>query len=513
MNNPHPNLSYEFYFLFNLEFEQQCQREYQVGLLDDDFIEAGLQGVKVDEDKRLLRYTPLPSEAVELPPLEQWNAQLQQAWEQIVAHYYDLFLPEDEKYKPKQLDKEKSGIQNKLQKNLWGVSLLIMDETVDEDIHQIRLNTTLGEVVFKSVAELPSKKILLKVIGEAADMPITQIEEFKPECGFVSDTKHWQIKLSTTQPIELVPMRPEEDSPNSVLSVYALAHGVLPDYLSDEQGWGKQLHYFLCSGKAAVMMRILPRLMMQQWQFKRIDLAADKLRKKLDVKNEAYQKANEVEVECANNKQLTKGLRDMQHIAAEAQLVLARLETAKATLEINRHNLQLYLQSSEETWQILDKNIASEQKYNWHLSEKNQTDSPMLDGFSLDVQRVCNHKAYIQAALRYLEGLQARWKLHIEGRRLSYEANIQESLLVLTFVASFTGVVAFIIQNPKEVSSLLGIFTDNPEQITKIGRFLLIGVNSLILTFFVLPFFVLYLRAKWRRGVRFIRRYLNRRRS
>jgi len=58
-------------------------------------------------------------------------------------------------------------------------------------------------------------------------------------------------------------------------------------------------------------------------------------------------------------------------------------------------------------------------------------------------------------------------------------------LFVLTFIATFTGVVAFITQNPKEVAFLLGVFTDNPQRITQIGHSLLVGINLLILIFFI----------------------------
>lgn len=101
--------------------------------------------------------------------------------------------------------------------------------------------------------------------------------------------------------------------------------------------------------------------------------------------------------------------------------------------------------------------------------------------------------------MAYLDGIRTRWQLHLDGRRLQYESHIQIMLLVLTFIASFTGVVAFITQNPEDVAFLLKGLSDNPEQITQIGHLLLIGINLLILIFFVLPFFYLYLKSQWKK--------------
>ncbi|MEK8019063.1 MAG: hypothetical protein VSS75_019510, partial [Candidatus Parabeggiatoa sp.] len=72
---------------------------------------------------------------------------------------------------------------------------------------------------------------------------------------------------------------------------------------------------------------------------------------------------------------------------------------------------------------------------------------------------------------------------------------------------SFTGVVAFITQNPEDVAFLLKGLTDNPEQITQIGHLLLIGFNLLILIFFVLPFCYFYLKSRWKRWRCWLRQF------
>ncbi|EDN72862.1 conserved hypothetical protein [Beggiatoa sp. SS] len=141
----------------------------------------------------------------------------------------------------------------------------------------------------------------------------------------------------------------------------------------------------------------------------------------------------------------------------------------------------------------------ADKKYGWQLAWKNETETPLLDGFDLDIRKLRNHATYIQDALTYLDGIRTRWQLHFEGRRLQYESNIQIILLLLTVIASFTGVVAFITQNPEDVAFLLKGLTDNPQKITQIGHLLLIGFNLLILIFFVLPFCYFYLKSRWKR--------------
>ena len=128
----------------------------------------------------------------------------------------------------------------------------------------------------------------------------------------------------------------------------------------------------------------------------------------------------------------------------------------------------------------------------------------------MNIRQLQNHATYIRDALNYLDGIQTRWRLHLEGRRLRYESNIQNLLLVLTFIASFTGVVAFITQNPQEVAFLLQRITAHPEQVIQIGRLSLIVVNLFILIFFVLPLGYFYLKSLWKKWRCFILRRVDR---
>ena len=481
MNPQHPNLNYEFYFLFQVKYHDANKSWREPLSFSNQFFQDDLHSIRIDKDKRLFRYAPPPAKTGNLPPLNKWEQHLQQSWTQIRACYQDVFNPQA----------------------FMGVALLILDESVAA--HQIQCNTTAGTVTFKPVTEkTPSEKILLKVkegFGELISLktPVT-LEEFEAEYHPATDWNSWQIQLSASQP-SLAPMQVGENYPNPIFAVYGLAHGSLPTEAAE------QLQTFLCSGKVALMARVLPRLLMQKWQFKRLDIAAAQLRQRLDSKNRAYQQIPDSRLECAGNKKLEWDLRDMTQMDAEAKQVLARVDAGGKTLEINRYNLERHLQRSGQVWQYLD-DTPEEKKHDWTLEWQNDRETPLLDGFDLNIRNLQNHTTYIQDALAYLDGFRTRWQLHLDGRRLQYEFNIQIMVLVLTFIASFAGVVALIIQYPEDVALLLQIFSDNPERIAQIGRILLIGTSFLILIIFVLQFFYSYLRTWWKKFSCWLRQLL-----
>jgi len=200
------------------------------------------------------------------------------------------------------------------------------------------------------------------------------------------------------------------------------------------------------------------------------------------------------------NKQLEKDLRDMNRISADAKQVLARLDAGTKTLQINQHNLDRHLQRSGQVWRTLDDSTPSDDKYDWQLQWQSETDTPLLDGFDLSIRNLQNHATYIQDALTYLDSIRTRWQLHLDGRRLRYEFNIQITLVVLTFIAAFAGVIAFITQKPEDVAFLIKGLSDNPEQIIQIGHLLLIAICLLILIPFVLWFSYLGLKFLWNKS-------------
>ncbi len=143
-----------------------------------------------------------------------------------------------------------------------------------------------------------------------------------------------------------------ENHPNPIFAVYGLQHGNLPTETA------VQLQRFLCSGEVALLARVLPRLIMQKWQFKRLNQAARQLRQELDSKNEFYQPIPDSKLKCASNKELESDLGKITQMDAKAKQVLARVDAGGKTLEINRHNLARSLQRSKQVWQELDKTPA-----------------------------------------------------------------------------------------------------------------------------------------------------------
>ncbi|MDM8566830.1 hypothetical protein QUF74_14400 [Candidatus Halobeggiatoa sp. HSG11] len=455
------HLNYEFYFLFQVTCNNANETWQEPLSFPNRIVQDNLHSLRIDKDKRLFRYAPPSNKA----KLSEWQQHLQQGWKQITACYQDAFLPEA----------------------FMGVALLIMNETVKE--YKVSCNTNIGKVTFQPATDnkTPNEKFLLKIASnELREIPPATLEEFEPEYQPTTNCYNWQIKISSSQPLNLAPMELGENHHNPIFAVYGLAHGHLPSTAAN------QLQNFLCSGDVALMWQVLTRLIMQKWQFERLDIAASELRQQLDSKNEIYQQIPDDNLKCANDKKFEKELHDTMQLDANAKQVLARLDAATKTLEINRYNLERNLHRSEQVWQYLDK---TDKTHNWELTWQNDTEVPLLDSFDLNINNLKNHTTYIQAALAYLDGIRTRWQLHLDGQRLQYESNIQKMLFVLTFIAAFTGVVAFITQNPEDVAILLGIFTDNPQRITQIGHLLLIGINLLILIFFILPFAYLYLKS------------------
>ncbi|RKZ91881.1 MAG: hypothetical protein DRR19_05980 [Candidatus Parabeggiatoa sp. nov. 1] len=248
MSDKHPNLNYEFYFLFQIEFDYAIKHGQEPLSLANHFTQENLHSLKIDKDKRLFRYTPPLTDTGNPPPLDEWEKHLQQGWAQILACYTDAFQQITDaqiSIKPR-LDK-KLGFFQPLQA-FMGVAMLIMDETLDA--HQISFDTTEGKVTFKpSTQKTPAEKILLKVtdkFGELTDSlktPAT-VEEFQP-VHHPAAMEHWQIQLDPTQPPQLALMQVGEIHPNPVFAVYGLAHGILPTAAD----WPHQLQGFLCSGK------------------------------------------------------------------------------------------------------------------------------------------------------------------------------------------------------------------------------------------------------------------------
>lgn len=495
MSKQHPNLKYEFYFIFRIEFDYANERWLEPPSLLTDFATETLQSLQIDKDKRLFRYTPPFSKTGTVSPLEEWEPHLQQGWAQILACYTNAFqqITDAHTSENPSFDK-KMGFFKPLQ-TFMGVAMLIMDDSLDD--HQIKLSTNFGEMLFKpSTSKTPSEKLLLKITDTSGEL-IKEMnkpaifKEFERQHDPATAWDSWQIQLDVRQPPFLTLMQVGENHPNPVFAVYGLAHGV-PELAI----WPSQLRAFLCQSLVAVMARILPRLIMQKWQFQRLNIAAHQLRQWLDTKNEFYQQTNDASLECASNQQLEQDLRDMNQMSAKAKKLLARLDVGTKTLEFNQRHLKKHLRRSGETWQTLDQ---TSKKYQWQLTWQHETNTSLLDGFKLDKRFFHNHASYIKNALTYLDDIRSRWQLHLDERRLAYEFNLQITVLMLTFIVTFTGAVALMIQKPEHVALFLRWLSSDSQQLIQTWEPLLIGINLFILVFIILLFIYTGLKSLWRR--------------
>jgi len=376
-------------------------------------VESGnLYNLKMtDKDKRLFRWNAEAS-----LPLDEWAHCLHRGWQHLGAYYA--------RYGSKPDFGESA---------FMGVALLIMDETVDT--HQVKIGTATGDlVIFQSAPhKTTAEKILLQIEENQEHVlpkPVT-FEEFELDQSQTT----WQIQLSSLHPPRLTPMTIGEKPQNPVFAVYGLAHGRLEDECAD------QLQSFLCSGTTAVFARLLPRLLMQKWQYTRINEDAHHGRTQLDKKNHLFQQHPDTKLECLWTGTLEHHLREMADLNAAAMFMLSRLQSSIKTLEITRNNIERQLQRSSAVWQELDQTVVSH-KYDWLLRWQFASHTPLLDKVNLDIQHLENHRTYLQSSLNYLAGISQRWELHLEERRLEISERLGQLGHFLIFLVALGEVIA-----------------------------------------------------------------------
>jgi len=407
MSESQSNLNYEFYWLFQTQSEPAALPDFE-----EVKVESGnLYNLKMtDKDKRLFRWNAEAS-----LPLDEWAHCLQRGWQEICAYY------------------TRYGKPGFCEPALMGVALLIMDETVDS--HRVKIGTTTGEVIFQSSPhQTAAEKILLQV-EENQDHVLPKPVTFEEWVELDQSQTAWQIQLSSYHPPRLIPMQIGEAPQNPVFAVYGLAHGQLEDDCAN------QLQNFLCSGSTAVFARLLPRLLMQKWQYTRINEDAHHFRTQLDRKNHSFQQHHDAKLECLRTNTLEHHLREMADLNAAAMFMLSRLQSSIKTLEITRNNIERQLQRSPAVWQELDQTVPTH-KYDWLLQWQFASHTPLLDKVNLDIQHLENHRTYLQSSLNYLAGIRQRWELHLEERRLEISERLGQLGHFLIFLVALGEVIA-----------------------------------------------------------------------
>ncbi|MDM8561448.1 hypothetical protein [Candidatus Parabeggiatoa sp. HSG14] len=432
MNTINSNINYEFYYLLRLEIAKNdypWQEPRSIAAVEPSQLTQ--EGITIDNDKRLFRSDTFASpswnhgESLPPEPLENWSQNLRSSWEKVQRCYIDHFA--------------KQGInasqsQSFCTQALIGVALLIRDSDLESCTITLPLRGT-GNSTANQVAFEPNMWLLQVIHTSFEKEPLEQITtpaifaHFQPQFQKIQQNNHWQLRLDLHIP-QLAPMDISENiadfnfAPNPVFAVYGLAHG---DYVGDGE-WLQHLQGFLLEDEPALLVRVLPRLLMHEWQFTRMDLAAIFIRKHLQAHSTL---CNQTKLPCLSNHQLSEGLQVIAGLEADTTLLLSQLRHAIKTLEIHRNNTEKWL------WR------TRQYRSKWNVVWQHENEAPLLDNFDADRQRLHNHVTYVEGDLTYLESIRRRWHLHFEGRQLVWSERLGSLSNILVFfvavgVASLT---------------------------------------------------------------------------
>lgn len=250
------------------------------------------------------------------------------------------------------------------------------------------------------------------------------LSRFEPQFQAIQQDKHWQLRLDLPVP-QLAPLdiTPNTVNPivaaNPIFAVYGLEHGDLHE--SGEFTWPLELQDFLVGKEPALVVRVLPRLIVRQWQFTQLDFAALQVRKHLQARSRFY---NQAMLPCSSSRELSEGLQMMARLNADATLLLGKLQQGIKTLEIHHNNAERWLRR------------ARHYNPNWQVAWQYDDEAPLLDSFNADKQKLQNHITYLQGELTYLEGIRQRWYLHFEGRQLAWSERLGSLGSILAFLVA-----------------------------------------------------------------------------
>jgi len=404
---------YDFYYLLRTQVEQnnRPQSEPESFLTEPPSIFK--KGIPIDEDKRLFRSKTYVVSSSQTGLPEQWAVELKQSWEQIQRSYQEEFAKEAV---------SEAQAKEFCSQALLGVALLIADTKIDSYAINMPLHgsNAADQIVFKPGPDLLGVIHQLPEHSDAARMPApARFVRFEPARRRNSPLK-LQLRFEAATPY-LAPMDMTADTPNPhfaanpVFAIYGLAHGDLPK----TEDWPRQLQDFLLSGDAAVLVRVLPRLLVRQWQFSRMDLAARLVRQYLRKQANHF---NQAPLQCLSNRELSTGLQTLAELDADATLLLGKLPQAIKTIEIHKGNLTQRLKQADQ---------HSDQ---WSLIWQRHQESPLLDSFTADQQKLQNHITYLQGELTFLEGIRRRWHFHFEGRQLAWTERLGSLGSILAFL-------------------------------------------------------------------------------
>lgn len=405
MSNNSNSFEYVFYFMFRTYLWKEDGSRWDepptLGF-DPRKRKVSAEGIRFESDKRLFRRDVAAGE-----PLDQWKKYFKLAWQDICQVYSSAFYDGDEQQ-----------AQVFCEKALFGVALLVLDEGETVEQHSVSIDVSDDENSQLRFMNSRYSKHLFRIQAPDSDN-VAFLQQLV--LSTVDDQvflKNLQLRLPQ---VSLAPIEEGELAANPIFSVYAFCYG------GGSKDWKTSVEKLLVSQAGSkrppLLSSIFARLIMAQWQFRRIDEAAKILRPRLQAKRTFYTNyADENDgnrLTCARTAILEDQLNEMQILNNEAKFLTSRIQGALRTLDVNAENLARRLEEI--------RNYAPEKnlQLDFHQTQNNEQlrwkpqfdDIPVLAVFDLSIKKLQDHKAYIDYQVKYLNGLQDRWRLFLQNRQ------------------------------------------------------------------------------------------------
>ncbi|HEC83799.1 MAG TPA: hypothetical protein ENI48_00935 [Thioploca sp.] len=458
----HAQFEYVFYFLFRTYLWQDNRRWDEPPLgLETNKRHVLQHGIRFGEDKRLFRRNVDEGE-----PLENWAEHLTQKWQQICQVYAEAWGNQKQ-------------AQQYCQQALLGVALLILDQGDSVEHHSVNVQVTGEDISTLQFAQPIESEALFRVNIDGFNQTAS-CHRFR---AITSETrpflKNLQLRLDNNTLPYLAPLQDSESAANAALLVCAFSFGSnVPEWTSSirnvligrNSSTGRVL-----SKQPPLLSTVFARLIMGQWQFMRIEFAAQNVRFRLQDRNAYYanyaHQGNEARPHCARTRLLEKQLQEMHSLDTQARFVISRIQGALQTIEINGDNLAKRLEQIRQEVQQLNAqlqfHLGEAQKVRWQSSDD---EIPILAVFKLSLIKLQDHQVYIAQQLKYLEALRDKWRLYLEKRKTQLGEYLNTLGTVLIFLlAGTTGMVTLNVNK-----GLLGLTFENP--------YIYLGLIALVLT-------------------------------
>ncbi|OQW86856.1 MAG: hypothetical protein BWK78_09560 [Thiotrichaceae bacterium IS1] len=389
------SLSYDFFFLFRRDAHELEDILPLPNLSRKDLMG---NGIFVDEDKILI------SRSYAQQPLDESLKLMVKAWQDIVERHQKAIIPENAK-----------KIEEVCQAALLGMAMVIMDDSLDSHtltIENREISRQSSSIIFKR-----SQQTLFTLNKEE------NTTSFEPFTAYFADgacksrypfSLVFQDGEVFLKPILGEEILDKETTKAPVFAMYGIEHpGVGKSFKTES--WPKELQQIL-GGKGKnsqdlpLLVPVISRLLMRQWQFTRMDCAATRLRGDLQ-KVVSYRQLSQAELICRSNHQLGEDLAQVidKH-TVDVKHLQARLLQAIRTLQINLNNLNKRLKEIQPRCQA----------QNWQFIGQDS----LVETFERDMRTLENHQSYLTGEMLHSEGLHQRWHLLLDGRRLALSEHL-----------------------------------------------------------------------------------------